>query len=72
MPIEGVSSRQARQAKALGDFIAALREIGVLLVALGPLEGTISSASFGTLSAFLAFGVVFFALALALEWKYGR
>lgn len=67
-------TRNPKKAARLGASIQeALREIGVLLIAFGPLEATINKSSlrdaWGFLALSLGGGLVLFVGALVLEWR---
>lgn len=72
MAMQPVLSRQAKGARVVSHLVAAFREIGILLMALAPLEATMNGTGFGTLAFFFAVGLVLFGLALVWEWKSER
>jgi hypothetical protein len=65
--------RNPKKAERLGSrVLEALREIGILLMAFGPLEAAISSAKAWNISVGLLFfggGLRLFVMALILEWR---
>jgi len=64
----------AKTARAIGRCLDGLREVGLLLVAFGPLEAAVNRTSLrdaaGFLVLFFGGGLVLFGTALILEWGY--
>ena len=63
-------SADEKSERALGHFIATIREVGALLIAFGPLETAINRSGGALFALFLILGVLIFGVALVLEWKY--
>jgi len=64
-----------RQRRLFGRLIEGMREVGILLTAFAPLDVAVNLAGgknpAGVLLFFAGLGLLLFAGALALEWRYG-